>query len=64
MGDQPLIYYISRVNHILRVTKPNTKRATNICPNSLSQIGACSLRFNWRGATLFAAFWCLQLLDV
>ena len=35
------ISFIStRVKHILRVTKPNTKRATNICPNSLSQIGA------------------------
>jgi hypothetical protein len=30
----------ARVNHILRVTKPYTKRATIICPNSLSQIGA------------------------
>jgi hypothetical protein len=37
----------TRVNHILRVTKPNTKRATIICPNSLSQIGAWGLRFNW-----------------
>jgi hypothetical protein len=41
------ISFISpRVNHILRVTKPNTKRATNICPNSLSQIGAYGLRYN------------------
>jgi hypothetical protein len=40
-------YFTStRVNHILRVTKPNTKRATIICPNSLSQIGAWGLRFN------------------
>jgi hypothetical protein len=36
----------ARVNHILRVTKPNTKRATIICPNLLSQIGAWGLRFN------------------
>jgi hypothetical protein len=36
----------TRVNHILRVTKPNTKRATNICLNSLSQIGAYGLRYN------------------
>jgi hypothetical protein len=36
----------ARVNHIQRVTKPNTKRATNICPNSLFQIGAWGLRFN------------------
>jgi hypothetical protein len=34
------------VNHILRVTKPNTKRVTIICPNLLSQIGAWGLRFN------------------
>jgi hypothetical protein len=37
----------TRVNHILRVTKPKTKRATIICPNSLSQIGAWGLRFNY-----------------
>jgi len=36
----------ARVNHILRVTKPNTKEATNFCPNSLSQIGAWGLRYN------------------
>jgi hypothetical protein len=36
----------TRVNHILRVTKPNTKRVTIICPNSLSQIGVWGLRFN------------------
>jgi hypothetical protein len=36
----------TRVNHILRVTKPNTKRATIICPNSRSQIGVWGLRFN------------------
>jgi hypothetical protein len=36
----------ARVNHILRVTKPNTKRDTIICPNSLSQIGAWGLRIN------------------
>ena len=35
------------LDHILRVTKPNTKRATIICPNSLSQIGAWGLRLNY-----------------
>jgi hypothetical protein len=39
--------YFALVNHILRVTKPITERATIICPNSLSQIGAWGLRFNW-----------------
>ena len=32
--------------------KPNTKRATIICPNSLSQIGAWGLRFGERLHTL------------
>jgi hypothetical protein len=36
----------ARVNHILLVTNPNTKRATIICPNALSQIGVWGLRFN------------------
>jgi hypothetical protein len=39
----------TRGNHILRVTKPNTKRATIICPNLLFQIGVWGLRFNSKG---------------
>jgi hypothetical protein len=49
----------TRVNHILRVTNPNTKRATNICPNSLSRIGAWGLRFNyWDTAHVTFPFSC------
>ncbi len=42
-------FITTRVNHILQVTKQNTKQATNICPNSLSQfVRAYSLCFNFR----------------
>jgi hypothetical protein len=47
MGLGRIRFISTRVNHILRVTKPNTERATNICPNSLSQIGAYGLHYNY-----------------
>jgi hypothetical protein len=38
MGLERRYFTSSRVNHILRVTKPMAERATNICPNSLSSM--------------------------